>query len=164
MKQFLLFNWMAILAVLPAWGADSVAARLDRLEAHQAIETLMIRYGQALDAHDWDKFAGLFGEDGIWTSRFGSVHGTKAMKDFLEANVPKRPFGSYHLFSNFEIRTEGDKGTVWAHWAIVSGTGTPGLVNSGHYEVTVVRKKGEWTFAHLTVFNDLPNIAIPASK
>jgi hypothetical protein len=67
-------------ALLPALAADdleSLAARVQVLEAREAIRALILAYGQAHDHRDYRTFADLFASNGEWVGGLGPPRGPK---------------------------------------------------------------------------------------
>src|SRR5580693_10410481 len=71
-----------------AFGADSTAARLQKVEDRQAIEQLLMGdYPRALDGNDWAAYAALFAKDGTLIMGGGStkVTGPSAIEKYFSS-------------------------------------------------------------------------------
>jgi hypothetical protein len=56
---------LSMITIDSSFGADSTAARLQKIEDRQAIEQLLMGdYPRALDSGDWAAYAALFAKDG----------------------------------------------------------------------------------------------------
>src|ERR1700691_5994111 len=89
-------NGLTILAILSLAGsalaqsktADSMAARLQKVEDRQAIEQLLMGdYPRALDSNDWAAYAALFAKDGTLIMNDGAtkVTGPAAIQGYFSA-------------------------------------------------------------------------------
>lgn len=118
-------------------------ARIDRIEAMQAIQQLPIRYALAVDGRDIDGWVGLFVED-VDCGRFGK--GRDALKSFIAPTVANF-YRSVHLICGHRIdfvdadnatgavycRAEHEDGDKWVNMAIC-------------YFDTYARREGVWYF------------------
>jgi uncharacterized protein (TIGR02246 family) len=128
----------------------SVEDRLQALEDRQAISDLMLAFGAALDAKDWDAYAELFLEDGSFTiegqPRFG--------REEIVAG-PRRDLDRYaalqHYSTNHKVALAGDAATS-SHYLIavhVGDSGEPTVHGDagGRYDCKCVRTPAGWRFA-----------------
>lgn len=134
-------------------SSDSMSAeRLQRLEDTEAIKTLLIRYGRALDRQDIKAYSELFAEDGTWSGGMGSATGPEAIRKMVEEGISKIPDGkfdnSFHIMSSMDIDVNGSTATAWSRWTwvIVGQDGKPKTERAGHYEDTLTRVDGVWKF------------------
>lgn len=77
--------------------ADDLEARVARIEARQAIQDLVIRYGMAVDDRDMATVGGLFTEDAVFRHGDDSIvnHGRQEIVDFYSDRL--QAFGAtYH--------------------------------------------------------------------
>ena len=150
----------AALALLPrsllmarseAAQPSSLAARVQELEDHLAIERLLMQYGVALDSRDFATYSQLFAREGTWSGSIGTFKGPAAIKTAMEkafkSDTPG-PNGTFHLLTNPIIKVQGDHATALSKWTFcrtVAG-GAPTIALAGAYEDTFVREEGEWKF------------------
>jgi uncharacterized protein (TIGR02246 family) len=154
------------LAVPGVGGAQSGAtleARVEALEAQEAIRQLIYAYGDALDHRDFVAFAALFAEDaGTWVGGFGTATGRRAIFEMMDASIghaeePIEP-SSHHVFTNVRIEVEGVRATATTRWIYVvpSESGDPKWMFLGHYNDEFVREEGRWYFLRREAFTDIP--------
>lgn len=135
-----------------AEGADTVDARLRKMEDVDAIHTLLVRYGRELDKRDFKAYGALFAQDGSWKGGMGSATGPDAIAKMVAAGFarmePSLYQNSYHLMTSFDVQVAGDTATAWSRWTwvVVGASGKPQTERSGHYDDTFVRERGEWKF------------------
>jgi SnoaL-like domain len=61
---------------------EALAARVHRLEIRAELSDLVARYGQLLDARNWDELSESFATGGTLSFAGGSVTGREALKAF----------------------------------------------------------------------------------
>lgn len=143
-------------------SAQSLEERVRRIEDHEAIERLLITYGQLLDRQDLVGYSALFASDGVWEGGIGSAQGPREILAMLETVFGRTARGqyvnSYHIMSDILIDVDGDTATSWSHWTwlVEAEDGKPTPQRSGHYEDTLVRENGEWKFKHRLTVTELP--------
>jgi uncharacterized protein (TIGR02246 family) len=132
-------------------GSD-LAARLAALEDRQAISDLMLAFGAALDAKDWDAYAELFLEDGKFTIEGQARHGREEI-----VAGPRRDLDRYgalqHFSTNHKVALTGDEADS-SHYLIaihVPDTGAAELHADagGRYDCKCVRTEAGWRFAEV---------------
>jgi len=124
-----------------------------------AIHALLIEYGAALDRRDFDAFARLFGEDGIYEagpggSAVGAETGPMMRHVFATGpNATNTP--NFHLFFNeliwFDAPDRARSTSLCLFMTPDRETKRPTVAVSAHYEDELVRKDGEWLFARRTL-------------
>jgi uncharacterized protein (TIGR02246 family) len=135
----------------------SVEERLQALEDHQAVSDLMLAFGAALDAKDWDRYAELFLEDGKFTIEGQARHGREEI-----VSGPRRDLDRYaalqHYSTNHKVALDGDAATS-SHYLIAIHVDDAGAMElhadaGGRYDCKCVRTAAGWRFAEveLTVF------------
>ncbi|HEU4624357.1 MAG TPA: nuclear transport factor 2 family protein [Steroidobacteraceae bacterium] len=138
-------------AAEPPKEAASIAARLEQVEDHLAIERLLMEYGRALDSRDFATYSQLFATNGEWSGSLGTFRGPAAIKAAMEesfkdskaAPVPT----NFHLLTNAIIDVQGDRATAWSKWTFMRMVdGKPVVALAGQYEDTLVREGGRWKF------------------
>jgi uncharacterized protein (TIGR02246 family) len=174
MVRVLLVSCLLILVAVPLAGqssraneAASLAARLQRFEDKEEIQSLLLDYGRHLDNRDFAAYSHLFAKDGEWVGGFGSVAGPANIQAFMEKNMGTGPnrAKNYHLLSNFVITVNGDNATAWSRWAfVVPGERGAVISQAGRYDDTLVREDGHWKFKRRVASNDTapPAPAAPA--
>jgi uncharacterized protein (TIGR02246 family) len=137
-------------------SSDSVAARLQRVEDKEEIQTLLLDYGRHLDNRDFAAYARLFARDGEWVGGFGSVTGPANIEAFMIKNMgTTNTAKNYHLLSNFVIAVNGDTATAWSRWAfVVPGERGAAIAQAGRYDDTLVRENGRWRFKRRVASSD----------
>jgi uncharacterized protein (TIGR02246 family) len=134
----------------------SLAARIQRLEDHQAIERLLLEYGRTLDNRDFAAYARLFAQDGEWKGALGSYRGPTAIQAAMEriftdaaADIPRG--SNFHLMTNFIIDLQGDRATASSKFVFVKmDKSRPDATVAGRYEDILIREKGVWRFLRRT--------------
>jgi hypothetical protein len=129
--------------VTPADGDASSAARLERLEAHEAIRQLAARYAVAVDARDLDTLVGLFVPD---VRVGGGAVGRRALRASFDQSlrtvgISVLTVGTHvidlvdagHATGTVYCAGEIQDGDRWIHQAIA-------------YEDTYRRVEGTWYF------------------
>ena len=143
-----------------AVSAQSLEARIQRLEDIEQIRTLLLDYGRFLDARDLVAYSRLFAKDGEWVGGFGSAKSPAGIQAFMEKNLGTGPNrgNTFHILSNFIIDVKGDTATAWSRWTFITAgpDGKPALSQSGRYDDTLVREDGRWKFKRRVASNDIP--------
>jgi uncharacterized protein (TIGR02246 family) len=140
---------------------NSVEARLQRLEDKEAIRSLLIDYGRALDARDFKAYGALFAKDGTWKGGMGSATSpqniAKMVADGFSRMSPSLYEGSNHVMTSMDIELDGDTGKAWSRWlwVVVGSDGKPRVERGGRYEDTLVRENGEWKFRSRQAFTEI---------
>ena len=148
-------SWLprsAMLQTAQAADTPGLAARVQALEDHLAIEELLMQYGVTLDKRDFAAYSQLFAREGTWTGNIGTFKGPAAIQEAMQKAFgrPDSPIsnGSFHLLTNPIIHVHGDRGTALSKWTFCRMVnGKPEIVMSGRYEDTLVRENGTWKFA-----------------
>lgn len=157
-----LFLLVGIAVAQTSRGGDaaSLAARLQRLEDLQEIQSLLLDYGSLLDARDLAGYSRLFAKQGEWVGGFGSAKGPEEILGFMQKNLGTGPNrnGSFHILSNFKIEVKGDAATAWSRWTFVvpDADGKPVISQSGRYDDILIREEGRWKFKRRSASNDIP--------
>ncbi len=185
-------NGLAILGILSLAGsafaqsksADSMAARLQKVEDRQAIEQLLMGdYPRALDSNDWAAYAALFAKDGTLIMGGGATRrtGPAAIQEYFSARptpgsataaapsacpVPAGGHRSEHVVTNLTLQLNGDTATDQAYWqTIVTRDCKSVVAGAGHYEDVLKREDGHWKFFKRAIIDDIPpkTAAAPAA-
>ena len=138
--------------------ADTLEARIRRLEDIEAIRQLKAHYCQACDDdHNPDRVAACFVEDGLWASNTGvRAEGHAAIKRFMSGVPGGRIRNSAHMVTNPIITVTGDSAT--GHWRLImlyTGQTPAGDLQYhriiGFYDEEYVRVDGRWLIKMLRV-------------
>jgi hypothetical protein len=127
--------------------ADTLAARVARLEARAAIQELLVRYALLIDDHDFDALGMLFAPD----ARFGSPGSTHLGREDIVANY--RHAGEVYPISLHEAHgsviefddDEHARGVVLGFSEQAGDEHT--VITSFRYHDQYVRLDGRWHFA-----------------
>jgi 3-phenylpropionate/cinnamic acid dioxygenase small subunit len=173
---------LSVIAVGWAFGADSAAARLQRIEDRQAIEQLLMGdYPRALDSGDWAAYAALFAKDGTLVMGGGATKrtGPPAIQQYFSARPAPAPAASAspspcpvpagghrteHVVNNLTLQINGDMATDQAYWqTIVTRDCKSVVAGAGHYEDVLKREDGHWKFFKREIVDDIPPRTTPAA-
>jgi uncharacterized protein (TIGR02246 family) len=133
------------------------------LEEKEAIRDLMSAYCFHVDNGEFDQFAALFAEDGIFEAGpLGKLRGRKAIRDFIAAQVPRQGEGPArkHCTLNHLIRVNGSEAHADSYIVVLRASGE-GIIASlaGRYEDLLLKADGEWRFKlrriHFDISGDL---------
>jgi uncharacterized protein (TIGR02246 family) len=144
-----------------AEGADTVEARLRKLEDIDAIHALLVDYGRALDKRDFQAYGALFAQDGSWKGGMGSATGPDEIGKMVAAGFermqPSLYTSSNHVMTSFDVDVDGDTATAWSRWTwvVVGADGKPQAERAGHYEDTLIRERDEWKFKSRQAFTEI---------
>jgi SnoaL-like protein len=138
---------------------EGLAARVQALEAREAIRTLYAEYGRTLDARDFNAFSLLFSRD----AEVGSAKGPAAIGAFLEkaigTNYPDSKGKNYHLYFNESIDIQGDRGTGISKGGFVMATpdnSKADFLLLATYRDEYVKEDGRWKFRKRQTVGDIP--------
>ncbi len=161
---------------LRAFGALALAALLaacqpavpDRSEDRADIHRLLIDYGRTLDARDFDAFAALFAEDGVYVAGTGEpasgAEAGEAMRRVFAENALGFAEPNYHLFFNETVEFTGpDNATATSQslYMVPGEGGAPRAAMMARYEDELVREEGRWKFARRVVRGLMPTRPAP---
>jgi uncharacterized protein (TIGR02246 family) len=131
---------------------STVEQRLQKLEDTEAIRSLLIAYGRALDSRDFKAYGQLFAKEGSWKGGMGSATSPESIQKMVQAGFsrmsPELYEKSNHVMTSLDIKVDGDTAQAWSRWLwVVEGADKrPRLERGGHYEDTLVREDGRWRF------------------
>lgn len=139
--------------------ADSIEARLRRLEDLQEINQLFIDYGEHLDAGDFASYAQLFAEDGeVLLGPMGRAKGRDEIEALMTAALADQVGTTFHIVSSPRISLDGDTATSTVMWSVVTaaadGRGRISMV--GHHVDDLVRTDDGWRFRRRRGVVNLP--------
>ena len=129
------------------------------LEEKEAIRDLMAAYCFHVDNGEFDQFANLFTENGIFEAGpFGKLEGRSAIYDFISAQVPRPSEGPArkHCTLNHVIRIDGNQARADSY-VVVLRECPSGIMASlaGRYEDLLVKEGGQWRFRLRRVHFDI---------
>jgi SnoaL-like domain len=138
--------------------AESLEARVQRLEDYEAIRRTWCDYLFNLDSGNWQPFGEVFTQDatveiiGISDERDGTFKGREAIVDWYSSllGVQPRPGTEWvngaHHGNSMKIELEGDEATTFAYYFV------PGVNQSfGTYQHRMRRTADGWRIAFLRV-------------
>jgi hypothetical protein len=138
---------------------EGLAARVQALEAREAIRTLYAEYGRTLDARDFQAFSLLWARD----AEYGSAQGPAAIGAFLEkaigTNYPDSKGKNFHLYFNESIDIQGDRGTGVSKGGYVMATPDntkADFLLLATYRDEYVREDGKWKFKRRQTIGEIP--------
>jgi 3-phenylpropionate/cinnamic acid dioxygenase small subunit len=121
-----------------------LAERVERIEAHLAIQQLAIRYAMAVDARDMDAWVGCFRPD-VDMGRHGT--GREALRRYLDPMV-RRFYRSVHQICGHRIElTAKDTATGAVYCRAEHEVGDDWIVMAICYFDEYARVNGEWFFS-----------------
>jgi hypothetical protein len=143
------------IAAEPAKDAGTLAARLQLVEDHIAIERVLMEYGRALDSRNFTAYSQLFAAQGEWSGSLGTFRGPAAIKAAMEKSFKDSRAAAiptnFHLLTNAIIDVQGDRATAWSKWTFMRmENGKPVVALAGQYQDTLVREGGQWKFQRRT--------------
>ena len=123
-----------------------------------AIRELMARYAQNLDAGRFAEVSGLFTEDAVWTTTYGTAQGRAEIAAMFERVVPKRGEGPQrkHYITNIIIKLDGDSASAVSDYLVVRESERGLLpVMGGTYRDSFVKRASGWQFARKELQHDI---------
>ena len=145
-------------------SANTLQARLQRLEDHQEILQSLIDYGELLDARDLDRWADLWATDAEFEMSTGTVaKGREAIKRMLGAVMAGSPASALHLELNPRITVDGDQASSTMMFAVArtQDDGLTRVVYLGHHHSRHVRTPDGWKISYRRNTVDLPETGHP---
>jgi len=133
------------------------------LEEKEAIRDVLSAYCFYVDNGEFDKWAELFTEDGVFDAGpLGKIQGRKAIKEFITKAVPAKGEGPArkHCTMNSMIRVNGTEAQADSYIIVVRET-EQGIMTSlaGRYEDLLVKQGETWRFKvrkiHFDISGDL---------
>jgi uncharacterized protein (TIGR02246 family) len=122
------------------------------------IREVMAHYCQALDACRFADVAGLFAEDGEWTTDYGAASGRGEIEALLTRTVPKKGEGPQrkHYIANIIIKVDGDAASSVSDYLIIRESES-GLipVMGGTYKDRFRKQDGVWRFVRKELVHDI---------
>lgn len=148
-------------------GEAFPAERLQKLEAEKQIRDLIMEYARLLDSGDFAAFSRLFAEDGQWIGllegEWTTVQGPGNIRSMMEKVFSGRTYdpdnvNNVHLVSNISIVVDGDRGTGFSRWTVVTRNekNEPFVRLTGHYQDVYIREDNQWKFLRRTAQRAIP--------
>lgn len=142
---------------------QSVMARLEAMEAREAIRALWAEYGRTLDARDFVGFSKLFARNAEFGSGPGAAKGPAAIGAFLEkaigTNYPDSKGRNFHLYFNESIEVHGDRATAVSKGGYVMATPDntkADFLLLAEYRDELVKEDGQWKFLKRVIVGQIP--------
>ena len=124
-------------------GLETVLARIDRIEAMQAIQQLPIRYALAVDGRDLDAWVSLFVED-VHCGRHGA--GRAALRSVIEPQL-RTFYRSIHQICGHRVEfDDADHAHGVAYCRAEHEVGGEWVIMPVAYFDEYARRNGEWYF------------------
>lgn len=133
-----------------------LVARLDHLEAQDAIRRLKATYMQWCDERRGTEIADLFWPDGTWEALGGAVGGIVTGREAIGAMFDaSRLTFTVHYLTNESIEVNGDQAIgQWKLFEPCTFRDELAIWQGGHYVDDFERRDGEWRFRHLRLAMD----------
>ena len=138
-------------------------AERDQSADRAAIHALLVDYGATLDARDFDGFAELFAEGGVYVAGTGDgVNGAQAgamMEQVFAENALGFREPNYHLFFNEVVNfddADHASASSMSLYMVPDEAGRPSPAMMARYEDEIVRENGTWKFLRREVHSLLP--------
>ena len=152
----------AVFAQAPA-NQQALVARIEALEAREAIRALWAEYGRTLDARDFVAFSKLFARNAEFGSGPGAAKGPAAIGAFLEkaigTNYPDSKGKNFHLYFNESIEVKGDHATAISKGGYVMATPDntkADFLLLAEYRDELVKEDGQWKFLKRVIVGEIP--------
>lgn len=131
-----------------------LAARLSRLEAEEAIRTVLYAYGDALDYGDRDEFLACFTPDADYfvDMRVGGrgameFHGHDQLEGYFDGHTHAPAAWHKHITTNPTITVEGGTATATSYFIRVDAgdqAGPATVLASGRYNDRLEKRDERW--------------------
>jgi len=145
--------------------AETIEARLARLEDLEAIRRLLLDYRRHLDGKDFRAYADLFAAEGEFIAGPGGeirATGPQAIFELVDGMrgtlLTDAGGDDVHVAVNEVIELDGDRASATSTWVyLIRGEGdVPEVSKIGHYEDRLTREDGRWKFLQRTAPMDIP--------
>lgn len=146
--------------------AESIEARVARLEDLEAIRALLADYRRHLDGKDFRAYASLFARQGEFIAgeddaiRATGPDAIFALVDGMRGTLlTDRGGDDVHVAVNEVIELDGDRAAATSTWVyLIRGEGdVPEVSKIGHYEDILTREDGRWKFLRRRAPMDIPS-------
>jgi uncharacterized protein (TIGR02246 family) len=145
--------------------AESIEARLARLEDLEAIRRLLLDYRRNLDGKDFRAYADLFATEGEFVAGPGGeirAKGPQAIFELVDGMrgtlLTDAGGDDVHVAVNEVIELDGDRARATSTWVyLIRAQGdVPEVSKIGHYDDLLTREDGHWKFLRRTAPMDIP--------
>ena len=171
----LLFGAAFSLTATPAFAqtpatVQALAARVEALEAQEAIRQLWADYGRTLDARDFAAFSTLWAREATYggTPAAPGAKGPAAIGALLEkaigTNYPDSKGRNFHLYFNESIDVQGDRATAVSKGGYVMASADNSKADFlllATYRDVLIKEDGKWKFLRREIIGDIP---VPRSR
>jgi uncharacterized protein (TIGR02246 family) len=147
----------------PSLLAAPATAQRDEAADRAAIHALLIDYGRTLDARDFEGFAKLFGEDGVYAAGTGTEAKGPAAAAMMRKIFADNALGfrepNFHIFFNEVVSFDGPdraRATSMSLYMVPDAANRPSAALMAGYADDVVREDGRWRFARRVVTSLIP--------
>jgi hypothetical protein len=136
---------------------EELRAELDALLDEKQVVEVTVRYGNAIDAHDWDRLRSCFTPDATANYHVPggeALRGAEQIADFVRAGDEPLT-ATQHYITNHAVSVNGNRATATSY--VLSQhfrRGAPGgskFIVGGIYHDTLVRVDGAWQIAERDV-------------
>ena len=127
---------------------QGLRARLEVLEATEAIKQLKAEYCYRVDDHDWKGVTELFALSAVYVGgSLGAHKGRRAIEAFFKGLPRLLPF-SVHMVHNPVIEVSGATARGRWYWTepCTTAKGNQALWIQGRYDEEYVKERGRWRF------------------
>lgn len=144
-------------------AALSLEQRVQQLEDESAISRIINEYAERLTRRDFDGYAALFAQQGVWENRGTVKKGAAEIKEMLVGMFGQPAPGyvntqNYMLVSNVLVNVDGDRATANSRQTSIrrDENGNPLVILGGRYEDEFIRENGEWKILHRVDYSVIP--------
>lgn len=136
--------------------AESLEARVQRLEDIEAIRRLKFRQMSTLDAADPVGVSQVYTEDALWEGGGETRDGRAVIREVMTRNMSRTPW-FYHVVENAEIDVEPDGTHAKAKWKLLEWYRHEGkrYWMLGRFEDRYRKENGQWLIEHSQWSQDL---------
>ena len=131
------------------------------MDDYRAIEALLYRYAELMDAGDFAAIGRLFARARILAPASDKAYaGADEVRGLYEASARRYPNGTpctQHLTSNARIELDGDAARCWSRFTVFQAVERLPFqpVIAGRYEDRFARDASGWHFTERTMYVDL---------
>ena len=124
------------------------------LRGRAEISDTLHEFADALDSQDWQRYAGLYADDGILELPWGEVVTKDRLVESTSHNLG-RFHATQHISTNHRVSVDGD-GATSSSYLIATHVFPPDQdrahwVIGARYDCTFRRENGAWKFTHVTL-------------
>ena len=150
--------------------ALSSESQLQQIADTLAIQQLLAKYMNFMDASDYESYSKLFNDDGELIFQSFDLKGPQAIREMMGRGSQAReqsdrpPRILRHTMSNSLIEINGDTATHTARWITMSAgaDGKPVIGGTGLYQDLLRKVDGAWKIQRRVITNDIPYVKTKA--